>query len=93
MTVADDTMYTVLSLTVRNHPGTLSHVAGLFARRAFNLEAVMVLPVDSCDSSRMLLRVKERRRLNQVIAQLEKLEDVLYVERDPVDADKLPLTA
>lgn len=84
---------TVLSLTVRNHAGTLSHVAGLFARRAFNLEAVMVLPIEQGKTSLMLLRVKERKRLHQVISQLQKLEDVISVEKDPKISELLPLNA
>lgn len=75
---------TVLQLTVRNHSGTLSHVAGLFSRRAFNLEAVLVLPETNNDTSRMWLKVAESERLSQVLSQLQKLEDVLKVE---VDAD------
>ena len=31
-------MRQVISVLVRNHPGVLSHVAGLFARRAYNIE-------------------------------------------------------
>jgi len=74
---------TVLQLTVRNHSGTLSHVAGLFSRRAFNLEAVLVLPDENTATSRMWLKVAESARLNQVFTQLQKLEDVLEVEVDP----------
>ena len=32
---------TTLHLSVNNHPGVLSHVCGLFAGRAYNLEGVM----------------------------------------------------
>jgi len=71
---------TILKLTVRNHSGTLSHVAGLFSRRAFNLEAVLVLPQEGTDNSLMWLKVAERKRLGQVISQLQKLEDVLQLE-------------
>ncbi|MCG3147073.1 MAG: hypothetical protein PCFJNLEI_00510 [Verrucomicrobiae bacterium] len=34
-----------LELTVQNHPGVMSHVCGLFARRAFNVEGILCLPV------------------------------------------------
>ena len=30
----------ILELTVRNHPGVMTHVCGLFARRAFNVEGI-----------------------------------------------------
>lgn len=78
---------TVLHLTVRNHSGTLSHITGLFSRRAFNLEAVLVLPDKHTDTSRVWLQVAERKRLSQVVSQLLKLEDVLEVAYDPDGCD------
>jgi len=77
--------HTVLRLTVRNHSGTLSHVAGLFSRRAFNLEAVLVLPISDGKTSRMWLKVAERERLAQVVSQLHNLEDVLQIDQSDTD--------
>ncbi len=72
----------ILKLTVKNHPGVLSHVCGLFARRAYNLEGVMVRPVrDDKKLSRMWLLVNEEDRLMQLIKQTEKLVDVISVEQ------------
>ncbi|MBI5381832.1 MAG: ACT domain-containing protein [Opitutae bacterium] len=70
---------TVLELRVRNHPGTMSHITGLFARRAFNLEAIVCVPRAGGAESRMLLLVAEEPRLEQVEKQLAKLYDVLAV--------------
>ena len=72
---------TVLELCVNNHPGVMSHVCGLFARRAFNLEGILVLPVGAGEQSRMWLMVRDDERLPQVQKQLAKLHDVLEVER------------
>lgn len=69
----------VLELTVRNHPGTMSHITGLFARRAFNLDAILCAPIADGTCSRMLLLVKDEPRLEQVERQLEKLHDVIQV--------------
>lgn len=71
----------VLELRVRNHPGTMSHVTGLFARRAFNLEAIVCVPVADGATSCMLLLVADEPRLEQVERQLAKLYDVLTVSR------------
>jgi acetolactate synthase I/III small subunit len=73
----------VLRLTVRNHPGVMSHVCGLFARRSFNLEGIICVPIGEGARSEMLLLLKDHDRLEQVILQLEKLEDVLEVSRAP----------
>jgi acetolactate synthase-1/3 small subunit len=72
---------TILRLWVRNHPGVMSHVCGLFARRAFNVEAILCLPAADTTHSVILLAVKEEARLEQVIRQLAKLEDVLDIQR------------
>ncbi len=71
----------VLELTVNNHPGVMSHVVSLFARRAFNVEGIIVLPIGSGEQSRIWLLVNEDSRLDQMIKQLIKLEDVLDVQR------------
>ncbi len=73
----------VLELRVRNHPGTMSHITGLFARRGFNLEAIVCVPVDDGATSCMLLLVSTEPRLEQVERQLAKLFDVLTVRHRP----------
>ena len=65
----------VLELTVNNHPGVMSHVCGLFSRRAFNVDGIV------------WLRVQEGERLAQVESQLHKLHDVHAVRRHPPDHD------
>lgn len=69
----------VLELRVRNHPGTMSHITGLFARRGFNLEAIVCVPVADGATSCMLLLVSDESRLQQIERQLAKLYDVLTV--------------
>lgn len=75
----------VLELEVRNHPGVMSHICGLFARRAFNVEGILCMPIFDSASSRIWLLVFEDQRLEQMIRQLEKLEDVLTVRRHGAD--------
>jgi acetolactate synthase I/III small subunit len=73
----------ILRLTVRNHFGVMTHVCSLFSRRAFNLDAIICLPIGDGTQSAVLLMVNENQRLDQLIRQLAKLEDVLQVERAP----------
>ena len=73
----------VLELTVNNHPGVMSLVCGLFARRAYNLEGILCMPVGDGDRSRIWLLVNEDDRLEQVMRQVRKLEDVSEVRRHP----------
>lgn len=73
--------HAILELTVRNHPGVMSHICGLFARRAFNVEGILCMPLPGGTESRIWLLVLDDDRLAQMISQLEKLEDVLRVRR------------
>jgi len=72
----------ILELTVRNHPGVMSHICGLFARRAFNVEGILCLPLPQGDQSRIWLQVADDQRLEQMISQIDKLEDVVQIRRD-----------
>jgi acetolactate synthase I/III small subunit len=74
---------TVLRLIVRNHPGVMSHLCGLFARRGFNVEGILCVPLDDGACSAVLLLVADDRRNAQIVAQLGKLEDVIEVHPDP----------
>ncbi len=69
----------VLELDVNNHPGVMSHICNLFARRAFNMEGILCMPLPGGRRSRIWLLVFEDRRLEQMVRQLEKLEDVFSV--------------
>jgi len=78
-------MNTILEINVANHPGAMSHIMGLFARRAFNVDAILCLPLPDPESSRVWLRVGEDARLDQVVSQLKKLVDVRGVRRHSDD--------
>jgi acetolactate synthase-1/3 small subunit len=75
----------ILELTVDNHPGVMSHVCGLFSRRAFNVDGILCMPLPNSDTSRIWLQVREGARLAQVESQLHKLHDVHSVRRHPPD--------
>lgn len=79
--------FSLLELTVRNHPGVMSHVCGLFARRAYNMEGIICLPMADRQYSNIWLLVDERERLEQICRQLEKLHDVLGVAPRGVDSE------
>ena len=72
---------TVLELDVNNHAGVMSHVVGLFSRRAYNVAGILCMPVGDGATSRIWLMVNEDARLDQMVKQVMKLEDVLAVRR------------
>lgn len=75
----------VLEIDVNNHAGVMSHVVGLFSRRAYNVEGILCLPVGDGQRSRIWLLVNEDTRLPQMIKQVEKLEDVIAIRRHHAD--------
>ncbi len=77
--------HTMLELTVNNHPGVMSQLCGLFARRAFNVEGIVCVPIGDGELSTIRLFVNENQRLSQVIKQVLKLEDVLELRRCGAD--------
>ena len=70
---------TIVKLMVKNHPGAMSHITGLFSRRAFNLEGILCAPVNGGAESAMYLLVRNDERLEQIVKQLGKLYDVKSV--------------
>ncbi len=80
-----DTARVVLELTVNNHPGVMSHICGLFARRAYNVEGILCMPIGEGHCSRIWLLVDEDQRLEQMIKQVLKLEDVLDIQHHGAD--------
>ncbi|MGC5048842.1 acetolactate synthase small subunit [Micrococcus porci] len=69
-----------LSVLVEDVPGTLTRVAGLFARRAFNIHSLAVGVTQVPGISRMTVVVEaDAHLLEQVTKQLNKLINVIKV--------------
>ena len=75
----------VLSMLVEDKPGLLTRVAGLFARRGFNIDSLAVGKSEIPGLSRITVVVDvEELPLEQVTKQLNKLVNVIkIVELDP----------
>lgn len=81
-----------LSVLVENKPGVLTRIAGLFARRGYNIDSLAVGRTEDPDVSRMTIVVEgDERVIEQVTKQLHKLVDVIkltdmtydeYVDRE-----------
>jgi acetolactate synthase-1/3 small subunit len=78
----------VLSVLVENRAGVLARVAGLFARRGFNILSLAVAPTDDERLSRITMTVDVASApLDQVTKQLFKLINVLEIRE--LDAAQL----
>ncbi len=75
----------ILSVLVQNRPGVLARVAGLFARRGYNIFSLAVAPAEDHDQSRITIVVDvDSAPLEQIVKQLFKLIDVIKIsELDP----------
>jgi acetolactate synthase-1/3 small subunit len=70
----------VLSIVVENKPGVLTRIAGLFARRGFNIDTLTVGPTDDERTSRITLTLDGATQpIDQVTKQMHKLVNVLKI--------------
>ena len=70
-----------ISLVVENKPGVLVRVALVFARRGYNIDSLVVSPGMDGRFARMNIVARGNpETLEQIIAQLEKLVDVLHAQ-------------
>ena len=69
-----------LAVLVENKAGVLARVAGLFARRGFNIESLAVAPTDDRFSRITIVVDGESAPIDQIKKQLDKLIDVIEID-------------
>ena len=70
----------VLSVLVDNTSGVLNRIAGLFSRRGYNIDSLVVSDTEDKTISRMTIVVDgDEKTIEQVTKQLHKLVDVIKV--------------
>lgn len=84
----------VLSLLVQNQPGVLSHIAGMFAARGYNIDSLVVGRTEDPRFSRIVLvTIGDELTLEQIRKQLGKIITIVKVrdltEQDYVERDLL----
>lgn len=91
--MSTETRHQVLSVLVQNRAGVLARIAGLFARRGYNIYSLAVAPTDDEAFSRITIVVDvESAPLEQVVKQLNKLVNVIKIsELDPRDSTEREL--
>lgn len=71
----------ILTVLVENKPGVLTRVAGLFARRGYNIFSLAVAPTEDDRFSRITVVVDvESSPLEQIVKQLDKLINVVKID-------------
>ena len=69
-----------VGIIVSNHFGVLNRVAGLYAKRGYNIDSLAVGETENPEFSRMtIVSTGDEYMKNQVLKQLEKLHDVKMV--------------
>ena len=70
----------ILSILVENKPGVLTRIAGLFARRGFNIDTLAVGPTEDESVSRITITLDGASHpIDQVTKQLHKLVNVIKI--------------
>lgn len=81
----------VVTALVVDHPGTLNRVSSLLRARSFNIDSLTVGSTHEPGLSRMTIVIRgDQAHTRQVVAQLERLIDVIEVV-DLTDAPRLEL--
>lgn len=77
-----------ITVLVNNKSGVLTRVSGMFARRCFNINSLIVCCTGDTNYSRMTIVVTaDKPTLEQVIKQLDKMLDVVKIcSVEPSDA-------
>ncbi|MDO4270129.1 MAG: acetolactate synthase small subunit [Eubacteriales bacterium] len=71
----------ILSVLVKNNSGVLARVSSLFGRRGYNIDSLTVSATTDPKISRMSIVVTgDAPILEQIIKQVSKLEEVLWIE-------------
>ena len=69
-----------LALLVNNNPGVLSRIAGLFARRGYNIDTITAGATNDSNYTRITVAVTgDDDILEQIRKQIGKLEDVVKI--------------
>ena len=89
--------YHTLVVLVENKPGVLARVAGLFARRGFNIHSLAVAPTEDPRISRItIVADTETAPVEQIVTQLYKLIHVVKINElapgDSVEQELLMVT-
>ncbi len=72
----------IFSVLVENRDGVLSQIAGLFARRGFNIDSLVVGETEQKGVSRMtIVSTGDQRTIDQIEKHLNKKPDVIKVRR------------
>ncbi|HEX7476977.1 MAG TPA: acetolactate synthase small subunit [Polyangiales bacterium] len=85
------TLHTV-SIVTRDQPGVLVRIALVFARRGYNIESLAVSPGAKEGFARMTITSRgDAQNVDQILKQLGKLIDVVYVtdhgDKAPVEVE------
>lgn len=76
-----------IAMLVEDQPGVLTRIAGMFARRGFNIDTITVGKTTKKGVSKMVVSaIGDDRTLEQVEKQINKLIDVIKVYELPADS-------
>lgn len=92
MTAPKQNALHTVSIITKDHPGVLVRIALVFARRGYNIESLAVSPGAREGFARMTITSRgDTKNTEQILKQLEKLIDVVYVtdhrDKAPVEVE------
>ena len=84
-----ETTRQVISVVVLNEHNVLSRIVGLFSARGYNIDSLTVAPIMESQYSRMtIVTTGDKRVIDQIVKQLNKLIPVLKVNEHKIVIEK-----
>ena len=85
-----ETTRQVISVVVLNEHNVLSRIVGLFSARGYNIDSLTVAPITDSQYSRMtIVTTGDKRVIDQIVKQLNKLIPVLKVNEHKMLLEKI----
>lgn len=81
----------VIEVTAKNRQEVMTQICSLLSRRAYKAEGIVCFPIGFGERSVVLLFVDADQRLDQMMKQIAKLQDVRTVQLRVAAADSLDL--
>lgn len=81
LSIMSEKNLSVIGMLVLDHPGVMMKITGMFARRGFNIASISVGKSEKAGFSRITIVAEgDKKTIEQIIKQLNKLIDVVKVQ-------------
>lgn len=78
----------LIEMKVRNHPGVMAHITGIFSRRSVNIEE-LICRKQSPDTTNILMLIADTGRAATAVSELSTHYDIIGITHNLTTADRI----